>query len=116
MLVSIVRQASVQTAGRNGPSTIERSYTRRSGARGVDGPKSVGEVAMWVEAVASDTVYDGRSAVLERCMRGQPNATHTFDAWDGCHRTWPGVLSRRVSSRRRCGHRAVPYSAAPRRT
>src|SRR5258708_35782677 len=98
MLVSIVRQASVQTAGRNGPSTIERSYTRRSGARGDDGPKSVGEFAMSVEAGASDTVYDGRRAVLERCMRGQPNATHTFEAWDGFHRTWPGVLPRPLSS------------------
>lgn len=32
MFVSIVGQASFQTAGGSGPSTMERSYRRRSGA------------------------------------------------------------------------------------
>jgi len=40
MFVSIVGHAIFQTAGRRGPSTIERSYRRRSGApygAGADG-------------------------------------------------------------------------------
>jgi hypothetical protein len=58
MFVSIVGHASFQTAGRNGPSMIERSYLRRSaavgaGAAGVEGLDGVtGPAWGGVEATA----------------------------------------------------------------
>jgi hypothetical protein len=43
MLVSIVGHAIFQTAGRNGPSTMDRSYFRRSGAEATAGAAAAGE-------------------------------------------------------------------------
>jgi hypothetical protein len=43
MFVSIVGQASFQTAGRSGPSTIDRSYRFFGGAGGISAAGAAGE-------------------------------------------------------------------------
>jgi hypothetical protein len=57
MLVSIVGHASFHTAGRSGPSTIERSYRGRSG-RAAD----VGDVAARATGAAASVNADYRSS------------------------------------------------------
>jgi hypothetical protein len=101
MFVSIVGQASFQTAGASGPSTSDRSKRRRSG--GAAAGAALGTAALAVSAelggdgaaarigvLMSLAIYavakgdgDGYSGTLTRCLRGTYGAlTDTLLAFD----------------------------------
>ena len=55
MFVSIVGHAIFQTAGRSGPSTMDRSYFRRSGADGTAEAEADADAAAAVEGGGTGT-------------------------------------------------------------
>src|SRR5512132_1856817 len=89
MLVSIVGHASFQTAGASGPSTMERSYPRRSGRTVVAGTGA----AVATGALPSvNTRY--RAAAAEVTRISSADGLERFPAVSGRRRAWhrPGFL------------------------